>query len=238
VTLLRFSAAAVLLALAFTLGSIGLVALEVRNTVATLPSLLHREAEATRSMLGEYVSVALGLAKGEMAITRRTLDRRLASAEGRAVSEVQATRRDALAAIDQVSGRALTAIDNTRADLSGQLTTVNETLARETARLNTSVAVLALVAPPLTATMKRVQEVVEIGTDCEASPRCWQNTLYDVSVASQKSSAAFADLTAQTAGIATDVHTFTTEVVRPRTVRERLWAIVRATSGIAMLAWR
>lgn len=224
------------LAAAFALVCLGLAALQVRATVAVLPSVVHREAEATRELATQQINAALQIIQVQISQARLAADRQIGDTRVALVSEVQGTRRDALAAIDQVSARAQIAVGDVRLHMSGHLTMMETILADETAKMNASVAKVAEVGPPLTATLGRLQEVVEIGTDCEASPRCWQNTLYDLNLSSQKSSKAFADLTVQTAGIATDVHKFTTEFTRPRTFREKVWSTIKAVGGLAVLA--
>lgn len=204
--------------------------------MAALPGLVQAEPQAARADAGGRIDEALRLANQQINFARLAADRQITEVRNDLIGEVQATRIDALKAIDQTSGRAQESIGELRLDVSSHLTTMEKTLADETAKLNASVVRVAEVAPPLTAMLEMVQGVVEIETDCEASPKCIQNTLHHFSEDGQKSSKAFADLTVQVAGISADIHTVTTEFTRPRRWYEKLWSGIKAAGGVAVLA--
>lgn len=96
------------LSAAFALIAVGMAVLQVRSTVAILPSVVHREAEATREAAGKRIDAALRIVQHQVNEARLGADRQIGGLRGDLLDEVRGVRRDALAAIDQVSGRALT----------------------------------------------------------------------------------------------------------------------------------
>jgi len=202
-----------------------------------------REAAATRQAAGEQIGNVLTVLNRQMNDLRLAANGQISDTRSALAEEAQGARRDALQAIDQTSGRAQKSIGDLRLDVSSHLTRMEKTLT-DTATVTVPVKVIA----------ERMQEVVEIGTDCESSPNCWQNASHSL-VRAWKESAegtakALPEITASVVkvaneapataaalrGITEDAHTVTAEFVRPRRWHERLWAGIKAIGGVAVLA--
>lgn len=234
--LLRLAGIAVLLAGAFAFFALGVAALELRRTLAILPQLVRQEATLTRQLADQTVTAALTVAQTEIHGTSRALQARLASVERVAASEVQAQGQAVLEFLDARIAQAL-------ADLDARM--------RDT---NASIAQVAAVGPPVRIIAERMQEVVEIGTDCEASPNCWQNASHSLVRAwkesAEETAKALPEITvsvvkvaneapataAAVRGITEDAHAVTAEFVRPKRLTEKLWAAIKAAGGLAILA--
>lgn len=224
---------------------------QLRATTAMLPSMVHREADQVREMLNRQIGAAQGTVATQINLARQNADRAIRDLRVDLIGEVQGARAGALEEIG-----------NLRAELGGQLTTANRTLAEQTAVLNASVAQVAAVAPPLQQNLADFHEqfmsptiTVADGTkrgnpgalyprwlalSGEAMRTSDSIRLIAEAQASQApaQAAAMTKLAENMAGISQDVHHVTAEFVRPRTARERAWAIVQSSTRIAILAWR
>lgn len=129
------------LAAAFCLFSLGLAALQFRETLAFLPGTVNREAGLTRDLIDRQMGAAQHTLSWQINEARVNADAHVRALRTDLIGEVQGVRRDSLRAIDQVSGRAQDSIGELRLDVSGHLTTMEKTLADETAKLNSSLAV-------------------------------------------------------------------------------------------------
>lgn len=237
-----------LLALAAALGTLARFSWLAGDAARELPlradQAVAREADATRLVLAKLVALALLTAQVEIGATRRDMDARLASVERQVISEVRLARTDALARLDSrlasMEGIAAVRLREALVVADNQLTVANLTLATEAARLNTSVAKVADVAPPLQATMERIADASPLWLDCQFNADCLFNRWVGTSRGVEKMALAFganagpqqAALTA----IAEDVRTVTHEFTRKKTWKEKLWSGLKVAGGVAVLA--